>query len=125
MIIYRVVILHIDYTYGYDYEFDFEDHGFKNISQIEENHPELLQHPVNESFMLQIWMEITRRLRINFAIYSFFVICLTSMVHTSYWQFLPNSKTFCSQLFRSFPFPVIFPGEKESWRFINSSVNNK
>ena len=114
--------LHIDLHH---YQFDVEDHDFVKISEIQEKHIELLKHPVNESVMLQIWMQIRRRLQINCAVYFFFLMCLTSMVHTSYWLFLPNSKTFCSQLFRSFPFPVIFPGEKESWRFINNNVNNK
>ena len=90
LIIYRVIILHID---AYGYEFDFVDYDFQKISEIEENHIDLLQHPVNESFMIQKWSEIRQRLKKNCFVYFGFVLCLTVMVQSNYWQ-LPNSKKF-------------------------------
>ena len=90
LIIYRVIILHID---AYGYEFDFVDYDFQKISEIEENHIDLLQHPVNESFMIQKWSEIRQRLKKNSIVYFGFVLCLTVMVQSNYWQ-LPNSKKF-------------------------------
>ena len=78
------------------YKFNFgKDHDFGKISEIAKNHKHLLNHPVNEAYILTKWGKIRWKLRMNFGIYLVFLWSLTILVQMSYWKLLPNGKKFC------------------------------
>ena len=74
------------------YEFNFEYHDLERIAIICKDHKHLLNHPVNEAYILPQWRKIRWKLRVNLGIYIVFLWLLTILVQISYWKLLPNGK---------------------------------
>ena len=77
------------------YQFNFDnDHDLTTIGDIAEDHKQLLNHPLNEAYILPMWNKIRGKLRLNCFFYFLFLCCLTFLVHLSYLNLLPNGKIF-------------------------------
>jgi hypothetical protein len=92
---------------GNTYKFNFEGHDFEKISKIGKDHKHLLNHPVNEAYILPKWRKIRWILRANLWIYIAFLSLLTIFVQISYWKLLPNGKRCNKACKRCFKIPCL------------------